>query len=47
MSHNFGDLKTMIKGGIVLPGDSNYDEHRKVYNGMIDKKGVTSSDLSS
>jgi len=27
-----------IRGEIILPGDPGYDEARKVYNGMIDKK---------
>lgn len=27
----------MIKGEVVLPGDSGYEEARKVWNGMIDK----------
>lgn len=38
MSHNFDTLKTAISGGIILPNDTNYDEHRKVYNAMINKK---------
>src|SRR5262245_16907408 len=27
-----------IRGGVVRPGDPNYDEARKVYNAMIDKR---------
>jgi len=27
-----------LRGELILPGDQNYDEARKVYNGMIDKK---------
>ena len=30
-------LATQIRGEIVLPGDSKYDETREVYNAMIDK----------
>jgi len=32
------ELKTTLRGELVLPQDSNYDDTRKVYNGMIDKK---------
>ena len=31
------DFKLMIRGNIILPQDSEYDDSRKVYNGMIDK----------
>ncbi|HEX5025912.1 MAG TPA: FAD-binding protein [Agriterribacter sp.] len=30
-------LKNKIRGNLILPSDPAYDEHRKVYNGMIDK----------
>ena len=30
-------LISQIRGEIILPGNSNYDESRKVYNAMIDK----------
>jgi hypothetical protein len=30
-------LKSNLCGGIILPEDRDYDEARKVYNGMIDK----------
>ena len=30
-------LKKNVKGKVILPGDSNYDEARKIYNAMIDK----------
>lgn len=31
------ELRGQIKGGVILPGDSGYEEARKVWNGMIDK----------
>ena len=30
-------LETQVRGEIIQPGDSSYDETRKVYNAMIDK----------
>src|ERR1700756_5221777 len=30
-------LKGDLRGRVILPEDQNYDEARKVYNGMIDK----------
>jgi len=27
-----------LQGGVIQPGDSNYDESRKIWNAMIDKK---------
>lgn len=33
-----GDLRTQLRGELILPGDIGYDEARKVYNGMIDKR---------
>jgi hypothetical protein len=32
------DLKAVIRGRLVLPGDADYDAVRKVYNGMIDRR---------
>src|ERR1051325_1575805 len=32
------DLKRSLRGTIIQPGDGDYDEARKVYNGMIHKK---------
>ncbi len=31
-------LKNQVKGELVLPEDSNYNDARKIYNAMIDKK---------
>ncbi|MCJ7715052.1 MAG: FAD-binding oxidoreductase [Anaerolineales bacterium] len=31
------DFATQIRGEVILPVDSNYDDSRKVYNAMIDK----------
>src|SRR5947208_666762 len=31
------EFASQIRGEIILPGDPNYDETRKVYNAMIDK----------
>jgi FAD/FMN-containing dehydrogenase len=31
-------FKKQLKGSLVLPSDTNYNETRKVYNGMIDKQ---------
>lgn len=32
------EFKTELRGELVLPQDASYDEERKVYNGMIDKR---------
>ncbi|HWB87213.1 MAG TPA: FAD-binding oxidoreductase [Bryobacteraceae bacterium] len=32
------ELKAKLRGDLIQPADSNYDEARKLYNGMIDKK---------
>jgi len=36
--NSFKELKANLRGGVTQPGDKNYDETRKVYNGMIHKK---------
>jgi FAD/FMN-containing dehydrogenase len=33
-----GQLKSVFRGEIILPGDSQYETARKVYNGMIDRR---------
>ncbi len=35
---NFDALKPHLRGELILPGDAAYDEARKLYNAMIDKK---------
>src|SRR4030095_15644060 len=32
------ELKQNLRGRLIQPGDADYDEARKVYNGMIHKK---------
>src|SRR5438128_11835022 len=32
------ELQGRLRGGLIEPGDKDYDEARKVYNGMIHKK---------
>ena len=38
MEFNFEEFSNQIRGEIILPDHENYDDSRKVYNGMIDKK---------
>ncbi len=37
LSEKIEGLKTKMKGHVVLPEDANYDEVRKIWNGMIDR----------
>jgi len=32
------NLKTQVRGEVIVPGEERYDEARKVYNAMIDKR---------
>ena len=32
------NFKSTLRGQVIMPDDTNYDETRKVYNGMIDKR---------
>ena len=38
MPDNHTELKGKLRGELILPGDATYDEARKLYNGMIDKR---------
>ena len=35
---DYQDLAAHLRGALVRPGDPGYDQNRKVYNGMIDKR---------
>src|SRR5258705_10538641 len=36
--NSIADFKANLRGRLIQPGDADYDEARKVYNGMIHKK---------
>ena len=38
MEDKFENFKAQIRGEVVMPDSENYNESRKVYNGMIDKR---------
>ena len=38
MESNFELFKSSIRGEVILPQDNGYEESRKVYNAMIDKR---------
>lgn len=31
-------FRSLLRGGLLLPGDSDYDQARKIWNGMIDRR---------
>ena len=35
---DYSALKPHLRGDLIQPGDGNYDDARKLYNAMIDKK---------
>ena len=37
-AENTSDLRSVIHGNVILPGEDSYDESRKIWNGMFDKK---------
>ena len=37
-AENTAILKSTINGSLILPGDADYDETRKIWNGMFDKR---------
>src|SRR5436309_14560855 len=37
MPDSHDELRGKLRGELILAGDPNYDEARKLYNGMIDK----------
>ena len=40
-------LKQQLRGGVIVPGDPDYDAARKVYNGMIDRRPAAIARCSS
>ncbi|HXN49572.1 MAG TPA: FAD-binding oxidoreductase [Bryobacteraceae bacterium] len=38
MAEDNSTLKARLRGDVIEPGDAGYDQARKLYNGMIDKK---------
>ncbi len=38
MSADYTHLSSGLRGDLIQPGDAGYDDARKLYNAMIDKK---------
>ena len=38
LNETLKELKTNVRGHVVLPDDANYDEVREIWNGMIDRR---------
>lgn len=38
MPENYDQLRTKLRGELILPADANYNEARKLFNAMIDKR---------
>jgi D-aminopeptidase len=38
MESDIEGLKASLRGELIRPGDENYDEARKVYNAMLDRR---------
>ncbi len=34
---NLQELRSLVKGALLLPGDDGYDQSRKIFNALIDK----------
>jgi len=47
-AENTSVLKSALSGNLILPGDSTYEESRKIWNGMFDKKpGIITQCINS
>src|SRR5664279_123152 len=38
MTHTLGALEDTFRGDVIRPGHPDYDEFRRVFNGMIDRR---------